>query len=79
MLTNNDSYFKLKSIMKPNIKKIKKEMKRNGWNYTLLAEKMEESKQWLSIVLSDRYKWNNFKTIEKFAKVFGVDEKDLVS
>jgi len=64
--------------MKINIQKIKKEMERNGWNYSKLANEMKISRSRLSLVLGAGYRWNNFKMIERFARALNLDPKDLL-
>jgi DNA-binding Xre family transcriptional regulator len=64
--------------MKINLIKIKKEMARNGWNNTKLANVMGVSKQRLNYVLSPRYKSNTFRTIDLIAKALSLDSRDLV-
>jgi transcriptional regulator with XRE-family HTH domain len=64
--------------MKLNISKIKKEMVRNNWNITKLAKVMKISRQRLSYVLSARYVSKSLLIIEKLAKAFKVNERDLL-
>jgi len=66
------------TIMKLNISKIKKEMVRNNWNITKLAKVMKISRQRLSYVLSARYVSKSLLIIEKLAKAFKVNERDLL-
>ncbi len=64
--------------MKINYSKIKKEMKRNGWNYNDLAKAMNISRQRLNFALGPKNKWVNFKTIDKIANALDVDSRDLL-
>jgi DNA-binding Xre family transcriptional regulator len=64
--------------MNINIQKIKKEMAKNGWNYTRLAKEMGISKQRLHFIFSPKYKSHTLRTIERFAQVLELEPKDLL-
>ena len=57
-----------------NIKKIEKQRKRLGMNYTQLADKMGFSKQRLSYILKKKL----IIHADKFGRVFDVSGKDLI-
>lgn len=65
--------------MKINIKKIKNEMTRNGWNNKTLADKMDITPASLSYILTSKnYKWSNLRMIERFAKALNLNPRDLL-
>jgi len=66
-------------IMRLNIKKIQKEMKRRGWGYADLAKRLRVSRQavWQNLHPPKRHNFN-LKTIEKIAKALELDPKDLL-
>ena len=60
--------------LKLNIKKIERERKRLGMNYTQLADKMGISKQLLSYILKKRL----IIHASRFGKAFDLNGKDLI-
>jgi len=63
-------------IMKINSAKIKSELKRRGWRQKELAQYIRMSPQAISMLL--KRKTSRIATINKIAKVFEVDGKDLL-
>ena len=65
-------------IMKLNIKKLKKEMKRLKLSQTDLADKMKPSmtRQGISFLIASGK--TKFATVDSLAKVFDIDSKDLI-
>ena len=64
------------AAMRLNIGKIKQEMARLGWTYTKPASEMGISRQLLSYYLHKDIR--GLKKIEKLAKPFRMDPKDLL-
>ena len=63
--------------MKLNVTKIRLELERLHWSQSELGRRMGESKQWVWWVLNTNGN-HTFQTVEKLAKVLGLDPKDLI-
>ena len=62
--------------MQLNIKKIKDEMRRQGMTQVQLAKRLRLTKQRVNYILKNGAR--SFGVVQKIAKVFNLDPKDLI-
>lgn len=63
--------------MRLNVKKIKREIEDQGISVYDLAQKMKAREQWIYMILNGQG-GRTFKTLERFAKALGLNEKELI-
>ena len=66
-------------FMELNIEKINKEIKRQRLSYSVIAEKINTTRQWVYWKLNNSQSGGTtFRTVEKFAKALDIEPKDLI-
>ena len=60
-----------------NVKKIKREMERSGWNVEQLAKEMKVTRTYVYHYFTSSAN-PTLKTVEKFAKALDLDPKDIL-
>jgi len=65
--------------MKLNVTRITQELDRLGWSRYRLSKEMKMANQSVYRILKENGNNYTIKTVERFAKVLGIDPKDLLT